>query len=155
MRIETKQLNIIIVKLFIGRTKSESLEAAGEDDVLEAEKVSDSTEEEEEDEAPRNSRSGAAASGSGAAASGSGGAASGSGAASSGGGGGGGAAAGGGSQSGGGSAVTVSSTTTAAATHLTCTFPDHYCNPTADDLIRKVEDQTITDAAHCKRLCAE
>ena len=41
------------------------------------------------------------------------------------------------------------------AQNLKCTFPDHYCNPTAEDLIRKVEDQTITDAAHCKRLCAE
>ena len=36
---------------------------------------------------------------------------------------------------------------------LSCTFPDHYCNPTAPDLIRKVEDVTVNNAKECQDLC--
>ena len=36
---------------------------------------------------------------------------------------------------------------------LSCTFPDHYCNPTAPDLIRKVEDVTVNSAKECHDLC--
>ena len=36
---------------------------------------------------------------------------------------------------------------------LSCTFPDHYCNPTAPDLIRKVEDVTVNSAKECQDLC--
>ena len=52
---------------------------------------------------------------------------------------------GGGGAGGGGSATTQGP--------LRCTFPDHYCNPTANDLIKKVEDVTITSASHCLELC--
>ena len=34
-----------------------------------------------------------------------------------------------------------------------CTYPDHYCNPTAMDLIQKVEDRTIQDVEECIDLC--
>ena len=34
-----------------------------------------------------------------------------------------------------------------------CTYPDHYCNPTAMDLIQKVEDITIEDVEECIVLC--
>ena len=41
------------------------------------------------------------------------------------------------------------------AQNLKCTFPDHYCNPTAPDLIRKVEHQAVTSAYDCKTLCSQ
>ena len=34
-----------------------------------------------------------------------------------------------------------------------CTYPDHYCNPTAMDLIQKVEHRTIQDVEECIELC--
>ena len=40
-----------------------------------------------------------------------------------------------------------------AATGPSCAYPDHYCNPTANDLIRKVEDEPITSAKHCEDRC--
>ena len=36
---------------------------------------------------------------------------------------------------------------------LICSFPDHYCNPTANDLIRKVEDVPVNNAKECQDLC--
>ena len=42
---------------------------------------------------------------------------------------------------------------TAGSTELICTFPDHYCNPTAPDLIRKVEDVSVNSAKECQDLC--
>ena len=33
---------------------------------------------------------------------------------------------------------------------LSCSFPDHYCNPTAPDLIRKVEDVPVNSAWSAK-----
>ena len=36
---------------------------------------------------------------------------------------------------------------------LSCSFPDYYCNPTAPDLIRKVEDVPVTSAKECQDLC--
>ena len=36
---------------------------------------------------------------------------------------------------------------------LSCSFPDHYCNPTAPDLIRKVEDVPVNSAKECEDLC--
>ena len=36
---------------------------------------------------------------------------------------------------------------------LSCTYPDHYCNPTALDLIRKVEDVVVETAGECQALC--
>ena len=36
---------------------------------------------------------------------------------------------------------------------LSCSFPDHYCNPTAPDLIRKVEDIPVNSAKECEDLC--
>ena len=36
---------------------------------------------------------------------------------------------------------------------LSCTYPDHYCNPTAGDLIRKVEDTAVRTAEECDQLC--
>ena len=36
---------------------------------------------------------------------------------------------------------------------LDCTFPDHYCNPTANDLIKKVEDVSVNSAKECQDLC--
>ena len=44
-------------------------------------------------------------------------------------------------------------TTTTQVPALKCTFPDHYCNPTGNDLIKKVEDVSINDARHCRDLC--
>ena len=41
------------------------------------------------------------------------------------------------------------------AQNLKCTFPDHYCNPTAPDLIRKVEHEAVTSAYDCKNLCSQ
>ena len=38
-------------------------------------------------------------------------------------------------------------------TELSCTFPDYYCNPTAPDLIRKVEDVSVNSAKECQDLC--
>ena len=35
----------------------------------------------------------------------------------------------------------------------TCTYPDHYCNPTAPDLIKKVEDIVIENVWECVALC--
>ena len=35
----------------------------------------------------------------------------------------------------------------------TCTYPDHYCNPTAPDLIQKVEDIVIENVWECLALC--
>ena len=37
--------------------------------------------------------------------------------------------------------------------NLTCTYPDHYCNPTAGDLLRKVEDTAVRTAEECAELC--
>ena len=39
------------------------------------------------------------------------------------------------------------------ANNLSCTYPDHYCNPTATDLIRKVEDTTVQSVGECSELC--
>ena len=36
---------------------------------------------------------------------------------------------------------------------LSCSFPDYYCNPTAPDLIRKVEDVPVNSAKECQDLC--
>ena len=36
---------------------------------------------------------------------------------------------------------------------LSCTYPDHYCNPTALDMIRKVEDVVVDTAGECQELC--
>ena len=36
---------------------------------------------------------------------------------------------------------------------LSCSFPDYYCNPTAPDLIRKVEDVSVNSAKECQDLC--
>ena len=36
---------------------------------------------------------------------------------------------------------------------LSCSFPDYYCNPTAPDLIRKVEDVQVNSAKECQDLC--
>ena len=35
----------------------------------------------------------------------------------------------------------------------TCTYPDHYCNPTAPDLIKKVEDIVIENVWECLAVC--
>ena len=37
--------------------------------------------------------------------------------------------------------------------NLSCTYPDHYCNPTANDLIRKVEDSAVQSVEECSQLC--
>ena len=39
------------------------------------------------------------------------------------------------------------------ANNLNCTYPDHYCNPTATDLIRKVEDTAVQSVEECSQLC--
>ena len=56
-----------------------------------------------------------------------------------------------------GETTTVATTTTLdPASHaLKCTAPDHYCNPTADDLIKKVEDVPIQNVKHCHDICKE
>jgi len=36
-----------------------------------------------------------------------------------------------------------------------CSFPDHYCNPTAVDLIDKIEDQVVTSPQQCRKICIE
>ena len=38
---------------------------------------------------------------------------------------------------------------------LTCSFPDHYCHPVAEDTLAKVLDQEVKDALHCKMLCEQ
>ena len=60
-----------------------------------------------------------------------------------------------GSNTGGNQASNPGSNTGNTAQNLKCTFPDHYCNPTAPDLIRKVEHEAVTSAYDCKRLCGE
>ena len=37
--------------------------------------------------------------------------------------------------------------------NLSCTYPDHYCNPTGNDLIRKVEDTAVQSVEECSQLC--
>ena len=49
--------------------------------------------------------------------------------------------------------ATTTAGVSSAATGPSCAYPDHYCNPTANDLIRKVEDEPITSAKHCEGRC--
>ena len=72
-----------------------------------------------------------------------------------GGGGGSGGGGGGGVGGGGGGGGSSGGGSTASQGPLRCTFPDHYCNPTANDLIKKVEDVTINSASHCRDLCRQ
>ena len=60
-----------------------------------------------------------------------------------------------GSNTGGNQAGNPGSNTGNTAQNLKCTFPDHYCNPTAPDLIRKVEHEAVTSAYDCKNLCSQ
>ena len=60
-----------------------------------------------------------------------------------------------GSNTGGNQASNPGSNTGSTAQNLKCTFPDHYCNPTAPDLIRKVEHEAVTSAYDCKNLCSQ
>ena len=60
-----------------------------------------------------------------------------------------------GSNTGGNQASNPGSNTGNTAQNLKCTFPDHYCNPTAPDLIRKVEHEAVTSAYDCKNLCSQ
>ena len=60
-----------------------------------------------------------------------------------------------GSNTGGNQASNPGSNTGNTAQNLKCTFPDHYCNPTAPDLIRKVEHEAVTSAYDCKVLCSQ
>jgi len=36
---------------------------------------------------------------------------------------------------------------------INCTFPNHFCNPTAADLIDKIEDEVVTSAQQCSDIC--
>lgn len=38
---------------------------------------------------------------------------------------------------------------------MNCSYQDHYCNPSAFDLITKVEDVDVRDAMECRQLCLE
>ena len=37
--------------------------------------------------------------------------------------------------------------------HINCSYQDHYCNPSAFDLITKVEDVDVKNAMECRELC--
>ena len=37
--------------------------------------------------------------------------------------------------------------------HPNCTYPDYYCNPTANNLIKKVDNIPIQDASTCSDIC--
>jgi len=39
--------------------------------------------------------------------------------------------------------------------HINCSYQDHYCNPSAFDLITKVEDVDVKDAMECRQLCLD
>jgi len=39
--------------------------------------------------------------------------------------------------------------------HINCSYQDHYCNPSAYDLISKVEDVDVKDAMECRQLCLD